>query len=341
MFVCAVAACNEAPPVAHAQEEPPPASVAPSLEWSAPEGCPAQDALRAAVLRNFNDAIPATTLRARAVVSRSAGRRPYRLSLSLERDGRVSTRELSGVTCEALLDSAALVVSLAIDPDFSAAELAPPIGEPRVVPAEPAVLAESNSEEHAATNSPIEPPTSVADADRRSEAVEVASTSRWFVGVSAFGDYGTTSAIAPGAGLHMRAQWNRFGLLLGIAGHLRGHVAVSNNVGADVNVLSVPLAACQALHNTGLNVRACAGIESSLIFAAGSGNSIPARAIAPTLALFAELSASLQVVAHAFVGLSFAVDVPMVRPRFTIDAVEVFRPGMVGMRTQLFFELEI
>jgi hypothetical protein len=87
------------------------------LQWAAPPGCPDRGVVEAEIARLLQQSkagvkSPLDVLGVIAPVE--AG---FRLHLELSRDGTTSAREVRGATCEALADTAALVVALAVDPE--------------------------------------------------------------------------------------------------------------------------------------------------------------------------------------------------------------------------------
>ncbi|MDC0716033.1 hypothetical protein [Nannocystis bainbridge] len=119
-----------------AAAEPPPGLV---LAWTAPEGCPGEAEVRARVVRmTGQEAAERANLTARATVREAS---PGRWALTLELTGTSGggRRELTAPRCEELVDAAALVVAIAVDP--RAALAAPATGE-TVVPAPPVDVAQ-------------------------------------------------------------------------------------------------------------------------------------------------------------------------------------------------------
>lgn len=87
-----------------------------ALDWTAPPGCPDQAEVYARVVRRTGqEAADRASLTARATV-REAG--PGRWTLTLELTGATGggRRELSAPRCEELVEAAALVVAIAVDP---------------------------------------------------------------------------------------------------------------------------------------------------------------------------------------------------------------------------------
>lgn len=108
-----------------------------SLQWLAPAGCPERDAVVARVHRLLGDARAAEPLTARGVVTERAGR--YRLALSTQTGDSHGVRSLNAPSCTDLLEPAALVLALAIDPDAvsRASNAEPPLDDLAPPPASP------------------------------------------------------------------------------------------------------------------------------------------------------------------------------------------------------------
>lgn len=311
----------------------------PILEWRAAAGCPGPDALRAAVMRNFNNAIPATRVSARARVWRVNGPQSFRLRLSVENNGRASSRELAADQCEALLESAALVISLAIDPDFAATE---------PVETDPTISVDAVAAPDPASTSVQARPAVEAPSEERPNLAEDAATEasarealRLRLGASAFMDYGTLPSAVPG--VELRGQLGRASWQVGVGFNytFAGHVERDASLGADVSRAGVPVWTCTATRPSVLVVQGCAGLEGALLFAAGAGNAAPTRVVAPTIEGFIEGRLVARISTSWLIGLSFLLAVPMVRPRFTIDDLEIYRPAALRTRAAVFVEFEL
>lgn len=98
------------------------------LAWNAPDGCPAEDSVRAEVARLLGGAIPdgpPIAAEARTIAAEGA----YELTLRTNVGGERGERALRAERCEELASAAALILALMIDPDAVARadpEPAPP-----------------------------------------------------------------------------------------------------------------------------------------------------------------------------------------------------------------------
>lgn len=101
--------------------EPP---IAIDLEWTAPDNCPATDAVRAAIaalLARRVELDPTASVVARGDITRSES--GYRLRLSVDTSEGTEARELDADRCDVLGEAAALIVATGIDPARVAARV--------------------------------------------------------------------------------------------------------------------------------------------------------------------------------------------------------------------------
>lgn len=110
---------------------PPAAAI--DVRWEAPAGCPDRDALTARLdARIGPDAQGPASVHGTVVMSATG----YALALELVVAGEASQRALEAATCEELVDAAALIVAVALDPVFAVVEptIAEVIAAPEVAP---------------------------------------------------------------------------------------------------------------------------------------------------------------------------------------------------------------
>lgn len=99
-------------------EVPPPAQPTTAIDpiqWSAPAGCPDAVALRAGVERRLGRSLLEGEVTVEARVQAS-GEGHHRLELRTRASGVIDTRSFDADDCTSLVDAAALVVALAVDP---------------------------------------------------------------------------------------------------------------------------------------------------------------------------------------------------------------------------------
>lgn len=93
---------------------PEPPAPADEIRWTAPPGCPGREALIAGIERRRGRPLAPGAVRVDATVRAGPGRRFF-LIIGLGVGGREERRSVSGESCAALVDAAALLVALAID----------------------------------------------------------------------------------------------------------------------------------------------------------------------------------------------------------------------------------
>lgn len=96
------------------------------LAWHAPDACPTERAVRGLVERSLRPAAePMQPVRAVGVVVQLSRTR-YRLELELSQGERRAYRQLTATTCQALAQTASVLIAMAIDPDLGLAQDAEP-----------------------------------------------------------------------------------------------------------------------------------------------------------------------------------------------------------------------
>jgi hypothetical protein len=114
----------------------PPAPASFELDWSAPDGCPDGNAIRADALRLAGaSAVGSHHLKAKAsiVAAPPAG---WNLSLATELDGVPGERSLAGGSCQSLAEAATLMLALILNPDLVLAKPPAASGERSPPPAD-------------------------------------------------------------------------------------------------------------------------------------------------------------------------------------------------------------
>lgn len=108
-----------------------------ALSWTAPESCPDEAALRARVVQMTGEEAARTASLSAHATARQEGPERWSLSLELVGPSGAGRRELSAPRCEELMEAAALVVAIAVDPQAALSSAAAPQEE--VVPTPPPV----------------------------------------------------------------------------------------------------------------------------------------------------------------------------------------------------------
>lgn len=133
-----VAACLCAPPASAVE-----------LSWEAPAGCPDRANVEQRIQKLLAGASEKSKVSAEGVVT--ATKSGYRLALTTTRDGTRGERILDDKSCEALAESAALIVAMAIDPAIALTIDEPP-------PPPPPPPATTTEPEPPAPPPPVAPP---------------------------------------------------------------------------------------------------------------------------------------------------------------------------------------
>ena len=102
------------------------------VDWDAPEGCASEDAFVGRVLEQAD--VPEPAALSIAVSVRRLPDDRWRLALAIESDAGIDRREVEGESCDAVVEAAALIVSLRLVEAAQRVDVVPP-SEP---PAEPA-----------------------------------------------------------------------------------------------------------------------------------------------------------------------------------------------------------
>lgn len=111
-----------------------------AVRWEAPPECGTADDVRAEVTRLGVAPQPGddATLSVSGTVARNDDG-TWRLTLVVDRDGRPRARALEAASCRALVDSAAFIIAIALDPSVGG-EDPEPTPEPEPPPAEPEAI---------------------------------------------------------------------------------------------------------------------------------------------------------------------------------------------------------
>ncbi len=305
------------------------------LEWQAPPDCPE----RADVLREAERLLANTTvrssLRASGKIEPSAGR--FVLELSTELGETRGFRRLEASSCGDLLEPAAVVIALAIDPDLA-------LPDPTATGEQPAppenVAALPPIEEPVATPTPAtraapEPqPDSVRDrAVDRPEREASRFHARAGAGVAI--DVGTLPRPAIGAALVLAAGLDRFELEARGAIYASQTEHVSGDASGELTLASLGAAACYRLLDV-VSLSACAGGEGGRLRGRGEGVTDPGSAAIWLLSAFAGVRAAQPVAGPLRLFARLEGVVAINQPRFVLENVGiVHEPRRVGARGAL------
>lgn len=284
------------------------------VEWATPTECPSSGELRRRVAARLPVGL---AVRARGRVEKRAAR--YRLALEVSTASSRGERVLEAVTCEELVESAAVVIAMSVAP---AAERA------REEEAAAAAAAPPSAPPPAASTSPERP--SEAPARRAGEA-----PSRVLVRAELSGDAGLLPSAALGGGLavgvvlgrdlSLEANADLFGSQDGTVG---GSVA-----GATFGLITGGVRACYALTH-GFEIAPCVGVEVARIAASGFGAVKVTDADSVTWGPEALVAGRFPVAGPISVRFGLGAFVPISRQSFVINAAgTVHQPGAVALRT--------
>lgn len=316
-------------------EPPPDAPV--HLQWSAPEGCPPVEYVRArteALLGRGLDDPRHPQVDARVIVERRAGRWSAALELATG-DGR-RARTLRAASCEALADAAALLLAVTIDPTARLAGLAgavaaaptdrAPVDVPTDVPVaeRPAVVQELAR--------PRPSPPAGARPDRRPHAL---------VGLAFALQGGGAPGLALGAAGAVGLGWRRARLLLlGSYAAPASPRAIAPGARLHTTQGWAALAGCAVFARGRFAAPICGGWFAGSIRGVATGLARAGPLRLPWTGLV--VGVGLRVALHRNVAATFdaLALVPVVRPSFVVEQLGVVhQAAAVAASGQLGLEL--
>jgi hypothetical protein len=275
------------------------------IEWVAPAGCPSHEEILGVVERIVGSSALRSAVDARVTVTQDE--HEFHAEVIVSASGATSTRSVTGESCRAVGDAAALIVALAANPD---ANPAPP------APARPA----------SAPPPAIEPVASPASPDRRRAP---------FLGASLFVDLG--SLPSTGLGGELGIGWNPLHLDLEIVGAILASqraLASSPSQGADLQFARVGARACYELFDAPLDVGPCLGGGVEWIWATGFGSppDQPLNATGNMLVGSFGGRAIGRLSSRVVLRLVVEASVPSTRPNFEVEGgSQVFRMSAVSV----------
>ena len=275
------------------------------IEWVAPAGCPSHEEILGVVERIVGSSALRSAVDARVTVTQDE--HEFHAEVTVSASGATSTRSVTGESCRAVGEAAALIVALAANPD---ANPAPP------VPAGPAP----------APPPAIEPVASPASPDSRHAP---------FLGASLFVDLG--SLPSTGLGGELGIGWNPLHLDFEIVGAILASqraLASSPSQGADLQFARVGARACYELFDARLDVGPCLGAGVEWIWATGFGSppDLPANATGNMLVGSFGGRAIGRLSSRVVLRLVVEASVPSTRPNFEVEGGgQVFRMSAVSV----------
>ncbi|WAS90763.1 hypothetical protein [Nannocystis punicea] len=309
------------------------------LRWEAPAACPGRGALERAVVADLGR--PLTAGDAEAVTARAtARRRPDRrweLELILEpRDAAPVARTVVAERCELLVDAAALMIAVAIDPDLlaepapAAAPLARPVDDiPLAVPV--------------VRDSPAAPPLARPPSTDLARPVgRPAPALRGTLAVAAGLDVGALPRPAPGFVVRLGFLARRVRAEVGAGHWLEQSVRVAGTgTGGDLRLTAAQLLACPRLALRRVEFPLCAGLELGAMRGRGVGVVTPTVDRVVWLAVLADARVQWVPVPRLALGLQLGLAAPLLAARFRLrgEDGDLHRAAPVAFRGAFAIEL--
>ncbi|NOY90051.1 MAG: hypothetical protein GXP55_02495 [Deltaproteobacteria bacterium] len=312
-----------------------------AVRFEAPAGCGDVDALRRATRALLAGPIPVDAELDGRVESTPEG---FRLRLRLGG----SERDLRAADCAALLDAAALVWALSIDPvaalqsaaesnapgSGSATSEAEAAAESGTPPEAVEALAGALADPSAAASAPVaSAPASAAPRD-----ASPAHPRRYRLRTAFNLDAGALPSVSTGAELELALRLERVRVSVGARGFRarRGRVQAGGSAYGDIGLGAGFVSVGVPFGRGRMQLEARTTLEIGALWARGGGVAFPGRGRAAWVAAGLGLGAQLDV-GRGFALVAHAdAFVPLNRPLFVIDGVgSVYRPGSVSLRASL------
>ncbi|MCA9704713.1 MAG: hypothetical protein KDK70_02550 [Myxococcales bacterium] len=290
-----------------------------SLAWDAPQACPGREVVLERVEgllgRSLRDA-EASPVRVQARVEPVG--EALRLSLRTETAEGRSDREMSGQTCEVLVDAAALVIAVALDPSLALG----PEPEPEPEPQPLGDLPEC-----------IEPDAIEAQALEPAEPAPAPEPVAGTVRAAVTGSLGPLPLAAPGVEVVAGFVRRQARVELGFDYFFARRVAAASgdDRGGEIQLWTLAARGCWAPGVSILEFPVCGGVQAGPMRGEGYGLSTPTTTRLAWVA--AEVGGALLIRGLPLVDVWAGADlvVPLTRPGFFIDDVGlVHRSGGVG-----------
>ncbi len=307
------------------------------LSWHAPEACPTGVQVRVAVAQMVGPQ-PAAQLSVDAVVTEIRGQ--WQLALELAGPQGTGQRALTADNCEALAQAAAVVIAIAIDPEFSG-------GDPAVVardesPVEPAAPAQPNipvaPEPAQPAPSSARPAVDIAVAGDELGEQPTSPDARvrrvgGFVDMGSGVGFGLLPKPAAVLGLQVGVAARRWRVGLGVEGWFPRRTTGPNNpaVGGEFSLIDGQLFGCATPRLGAFVMPLCTGVDIGAVRGRGVGQ---LTTVNTATTLWAGIRGAAGVMWNwKWLGLWLrgSVSVGLVRPAFhTTQQPEIFRVGSVG-----------
>ncbi|MCY1053459.1 hypothetical protein [Nannocystis sp. SCPEA4] len=329
-----------------------------AIVWQAPPGCPDRAALERAIAGRLGRVPTAQELALVGQIGRtSAGR--YHLDLRLTVAGHTQTRALTTRQCAALVDAAALLSALALDPSAAAVDPAlpvelepspePPLPDEPIEPDPPASqVAPPVEPTPSARPEPVDapeppPPAVVVDLAEPTPSPPPRRRPGGFLRLSGGFEVGALPRPTAGLDLATGVLWRRarlefHGVYLGPQTEARGVNSVT------VSLLAAGVQGCARLGRARVEFPLCGGFEMGGLRGEGRG---PGARTGTGFWTAARISAGVAWHFHRLLSLNFAAQglLRLAAARFDLsdpDApVRLFEPSPVSLRLLLGLEVRL
>jgi hypothetical protein len=300
------------------------------LVWSAPDGCPGEQEVLAAVerLAGGRDAALSRPLRAVARVEKHEN--GFRLALTWSTATASAVRTLEGATCAEVAQAAAVVVALAADPATNLEELA---AEPDELAAPPPLAPPPPAAPPPASPRPRDTPRPARPAPPRENAA--------FLRAGAALDLGSLPRPAPGLLLGGELAASPFFFVLDALTFIPMDEVVPEGAGR-FWLSALSLRPCFRASALAFRISPCVAAEAHLLLGQGDRVDFPDDhwafyvRLGGGIEVSAPLSSRLELVASGFVLGALS------RPTFVIgDGTPVHEPAAVSGRLSLGFALKL
>lgn len=332
--------------LALASTAPEPAPPLPAAEvrlgWSAPEGCPDAEAIRAriaALTAGRPDGVGTLEIDA-SVVAQPDG---YALRLATTLRGESGLRELSSTECSTLADTVALVAAISLDPGLATDSPGPdePPSEPTVL--EPRLVEPPSTPPDEPAAAPVETvdptrPTKESGPRLMDRAPRVPAP-----GLLLRGGLGPELGALPGPSAALRMSvgvaWPRVRLLLAATYLAPRRAEGPGDTAALYQQGSVALLGCGRFGRGAWSLPACAGIEAGGLRADGRGLQTPGTVVGPWLGPAASVGV-IRTLRRGGLWLELEGVARSVATRVVIDDTLAFRPSVGSLRLLAGFEFQ-
>ena len=293
--------------------------------WSAPEGCPGEADVLAAVeqLAGGPDAALERPLRAEARVERTDG--GFRLALAWKTATASAVRTVEGVTCAEVAQAAAVIVALAADPATNLEEQAEAKTDEMLAPPPLAPPPPQAPPEPPAPTSKPEPPPRDDTREQRARAGVRFGTAL---------DFGSLPRAAPGVFVGGALPVVPLNIVVDALTFVPMDEVVAEGAGS-FWLSALSLRPCVPLPFSKFVLAPCAAGELHLMLGEGDRVDIPDERWAAYVRLGGGLEASYRVSAQLELVLGGVVLAAWSRPTFVVDGTPVHRPGSVSGRLNL------